>query len=156
MSYRAPLTQAAQQQCCVRGHNAVLHVLPCVLQSCKQEATSQLYSFDLQTSSHLAHKACTFVEIQLLVVLLLFLRLAIVLARVAVDVLGNPLDLPARLLPLAALVQRRLRRFFDKVIGLRLGQDGGLFPLEEQLQTRKQHEKTATQSKTREEAKLRE
>lgn len=37
VSYRAPLTQAAQQQCRVRGHNAVLHVLPCMLQSWKQK-----------------------------------------------------------------------------------------------------------------------
>lgn len=45
VSHRAPLTQAAQQQRCVRGHNAVLHVLPCVLQSCKQEATLYYLSF---------------------------------------------------------------------------------------------------------------
>lgn len=39
VSHRAPLTQAAQQQCRVRGHDAILHVLPGVLQSCEEEAT---------------------------------------------------------------------------------------------------------------------
>lgn len=37
VSHRAPLTQAAQQQCRVRGHDAVLHVLPCMLQSWNQK-----------------------------------------------------------------------------------------------------------------------
>ena len=37
VTHRAPLTQAAQQQCCVGGHDAVLHVLPCMLQSWEEE-----------------------------------------------------------------------------------------------------------------------
>lgn len=85
---------------------------------------------DLQASPR---RCRTFVEIQLLVLLLLLLLLAVVFAGVVVVVLGNPLDLPARLLPLAALVQRRLWRFFDEVIRLCLSQDGGLFALKEQL-----------------------
>lgn len=31
----APLTKTAQQQCCIGGHDAVLHVLSCMLQSYK-------------------------------------------------------------------------------------------------------------------------
>lgn len=93
----------------------------------------RFHGFDLQASPRLARRSRTFVEIQLLVLLLLLLLLAVVFARVVVVVLGNPLDLPARLLPLAALVQRRLWRFFDEVIRLCLSQDGSLFALKEQL-----------------------
>ncbi len=77
----------------------------------------------------------TFVEVQLLVLLvLLLLLLAVFLfVRVVVVVVGDPLDLPARLLPLPALVQRRLWRFLDEVISLRLGQDGSSLTLEEEL-----------------------
>lgn len=80
----------------------------------------------------------TFVEVQLLVLLVLLLLLLAVLlfVRVVVVVVGDPLDLPARLLPLPTLVQRRLWRFFDEVISLRLGQDGSSLTLEEELQRR--------------------
>lgn len=77
----------------------------------------------------------TFVEVQLLVLLVLALLLAGVLpllVRLVVVVLRHPLDLAARLLPLTALV-RGLGRLLDEVVGLRLGQDGGSLPLEEEL-----------------------
>lgn len=78
----------------------------------------------------------TFVEIQLLVLFVLLLLLGVVLPVGVVGVVvvvGDPLDLAARLLPLSALVQRWLRRLLDEVVGLRLGQDGGPLPLDEQL-----------------------
>lgn len=74
----------------------------------------------------------TFIQIQLLVLLLLLL--AVLAVRLAVVGLGrHPLDLAGRLLPLAALVQRRLGRLADQVVGLGLGQDGGGLPLQEEL-----------------------
>ncbi len=83
---------------------------------------------------HLKKCACTFVEVQLLVLLILLLLLGVILSvGVVVVVVGDPLDLPTRLLPLPALVERGLRRFLDEVIRLRLSQDGGPLALEEQL-----------------------
>lgn len=80
---------------------------------------------------------CTFVEVQLLVLLVLLLLLGVLLfVGLVVVVVGDPLDLPARLLPLPTLV-RGLRRLLDQVICLRLGHEGGPLALEEQLRRMK-------------------
>lgn len=82
---------------------------------------------------HHHHHHLTFVEIQLLVLFVLLLLFGVVLPVGVAVVVGHPLDLAARLLPLSALVQRWLRSLLDEVVGLRLGQDGGPLPLDEQL-----------------------
>lgn len=130
-----PLAQAAQQQCCVGGHDAVLHVLPCMLQSWKNEIFHYIIFLISTNIFTTKNTHLTFVEVQLplLLFLLPILFVIILSTRVVIVVIGNPLDLPTCLLPLTTLVQRRLRRLFDEVICLRLSQDGSLFPLEEQL-----------------------
>ena len=77
----------------------------------------------------------TFVQVQLLLFLLLLL-LRLLRFRPLLGLGRHPLDLPGRLLPLPALVQRRLGRLADEVIGLGLGQDGSPLALQEELGAR--------------------
>lgn len=78
------------------------------------------------------NQTTTFVEVQLLVLLLLLLLLDVLLNFWSV-VLGDPLDLPARLLPLPALIQWGLGGLLDEVISLCLGENSSALTLQEKL-----------------------